>query len=637
MIGWYLHHHGQGHLQRLRAIAPHLSLPLVVFSSLPRPAAGRAPELAEAEWILLPDDWSPEPGLLHPAEATPNAGGALHWAPQRHRGYGRRMARIAAEAHRLSGMVVDVSAEVVALSRLLGLPTVAVTQPGERTDAPHRLAYDLADAILAPFPDLPGGWTVAGGYREKTTFTGGISLRADDTAKSPDAESERPVGVAVIGSRGGSVVTEERARALADAEIRLPDGRPVEWRFAGVPGFPWLDDVGDVISQADAAVLTAGLGSVADAAARGLKAVVLPQERPFAEQEHTGRMLAEMGVPVSPVWPEPEAWGTLLDRALRLDGSVWKAWRTAGAAERAAEAIHAVIEGDRPMSEGGLPQRVALVTLADAGRLERVRRQVAALSPQPGRGSALRHILVWLGDPSEAPVPPAGAGGALDGVVVLPTARTGGLPLAAARNAGASAAEEWGAELIVFLDADCIPGAEFLSLTARAASVRPDALLAGPVTYLTEEETAGSLEEILRSAHPHSARPDPQTGELLTIPAEGERTAYDLFWSLSFAATPAVFRRIGGFWEEYSGYGGEDTDFAYSAHRAGVDLVWVGGAHAFHQHHPVSSPPVEHLDEILVNARIFHRRWGVWPMTGWLEQFRDSGLVEQGPEGWTRS
>ena len=77
------------------------------------------------------------------------------------------------------------------------------------------------------------------------------------------------------------------------------------------------------------------------------------------------------------------------------------------------------------------------------------------------------------------------------------------------------------------------------------------------------------------------------------------------------------------------GYGGEDTDFGRTALAAGVGLGWVGAARAFHQHHPVSSPPVEHLDAILRNGRLYHRRWGRWPMTGWLEAFEEQGLVRR--------
>lgn len=116
---------------------------------------------------------------------------------------------------------------------------------------------------------------------------------------------------------------------------------------------------------------------------------------------------------------------------------------------------------------------------------------------------------------------------------------------------------------------------------------------------------------------------------------EGER--YELFWSLSFAATRETWDRLGGFDEGYEGYGGEDTDFAFRAREAGIALVWVGGAHAYHQHHPTSNPPVQHLDDILRNGRRFAERWGEWPMQGWLSAFADLGLVDQEGDGYRRA
>ncbi len=102
---------------------------------------------------------------------------------------------------------------------------------------------------------------------------------------------------------------------------------------------------------------------------------------------------------------------------------------------------------------------------------------------------------------------------------------------------------------------------------------------------------------------------------------------HNLFWSLSAALTPATWSQVGGFCEEYVGYGGEDTDFAWLARSRGVELAWVGGADAYHQHHPVSSPPVEHVEAIVRNAHLFHKRWNEWPMRGWLEAFAERGLV----------
>ena len=59
----------------------------------------------------------------------------------------------------------------------------------------------------------------------------------------------------------------------------------------------------------------------------------------------------------------------------------------------------------------------------------------------------------------------------------------------------------------------------------------------------------------------------------------------------------------------------------------------MGAARAFHQWHPVSRPPVEHVDDILRNAGIYRSRWGTTPMLGWLEAFEERGLVRRDDDG----
>ena len=51
MIGWYLHHHGAGHLQRLRAIAAQLEAEVTVFSSLPAPQLSVTTRSGPVGWI----------------------------------------------------------------------------------------------------------------------------------------------------------------------------------------------------------------------------------------------------------------------------------------------------------------------------------------------------------------------------------------------------------------------------------------------------------------------------------------------------------------------------------------------------------------------------------------------------------
>lgn len=272
--------------------------------------------------------------------------------------------------------------------------------------------------------------------------------------------------------------------------------------------------------------------------------------------------------------------------------------------------------------------RVAVITVV-SGRHRHLRCQRRALAMSAHRVEA--HVVVAMADPDAVREHVAGPGPPVAPVHV--PVRDGLLPLALARNAGAEAALDTGAELLVFLDVDCIPGSGTIGRYAEVARGGALRLLCGPVAYLPPEPAPGyDLERLPELGQPHPARP---------VPAEGAVVPVDdaqLFWSLSFAARPDVWRRVGGFCELYRGYGGEDTDFGQQAAAAGVGIDWVGGAWAYHQFHPVSDPPLEHLDDILRNATVFHRRWGWWPMQGWLAAFEQRGLVQYDERaGWHRT
>lgn len=264
---------------------------------------------------------------------------------------------------------------------------------------------------------------------------------------------------------------------------------------------------------------------------------------------------------------------------------------------------------------------LATVTLASEARRDHLARQQERLAPVRG----LERVVVWLDAAPPVDVPGTA-------VLHVPPAAEG-MRLAAARNAGAAAALAAGATGVVLLDADCVPGPALLDRYASALRAHPGALLAGPVTYLREGDLVSTGIDLSARTAPHPARPSPPDGEVVVARPDEQV----LFWSLSFATTAETWRRIGGFDEGYVGYGGEDTDFAMRAQAAGVPLAWVGGAHAYHQHHPVSSPPWQHLDDILRNGARFAERWGWWPMGGWLEAFAAAGAIERDGDGWRRT
>lgn len=275
------------------------------------------------------------------------------------------------------------------------------------------------------------------------------------------------------------------------------------------------------------------------------------------------------------------------------------------------------------------PHKRTVVTLTSTPRLAHVRNQIAALrriaADETAAGeSELTVIVVWVGDDTPPQLD-------ADHVLHVPPGPFG-LRLAAARNAGATKAVDSGTNLVVFLDADCVPAPTLLDRYADAANEYPDTVLCGPVTYLEPGVDVTDTATLFAVTKPHSARPAPEPGVVQHATAE----EYPLFWSLSFAMTAAAWTEGPSFDEGYQGYGGEDTDFAFALRESGTPMAWVGGAHAYHQHHPTSSPPWQHIDDILRNGERFADRWGTWPMSGWLEAFEKEGAVRRDGDDWIK-
>lgn len=322
-VGWYIHHHGMGHLSRFLAVRPHVEATVVAFSSLPRPA--RLP--LRTSWVTLPRDDDDEGGGP-PASAEPTAGGALHWAPIGHAGHAERLAAIASRASALDAVVVDVSVEVTLLARLLGRRVVLIAQPGVRSDEPHALGRRLADAIIAPWPAEPAIETTP-------HHVGGISRFA---ARERSA-ARQPRAVLALGGGAHDAAWE---RMLDRAERSTPGW---QWRIAGRG--TWIDDPWQALCEADVVVSAGGQNAIADIAAAGARAIVVPRPRPFDEQQHTAARLDRLGLAVVTDDAAPAGWPALLDRAQALRPD-WSAWGVHGAAERAAAIIDRVAAGGRP-------------------------------------------------------------------------------------------------------------------------------------------------------------------------------------------------------------------------------------------------------------------------------------------------
>ena len=193
----------------------------------------------------------------------------------------------------------------------------------------------------------------------------------------------------------------------------------------------------------------------------------------------------------------------------------------------------------------------------------------------------------------------------------------GTLPLAAARNKAAAIAR---GDKLIFLDVDCISDRDLVSIFNYHLE-REDALYSGSVRYLSKplhnyDWTAG-----LAKSSFHKLQGTAPEGK------EKRPHPYELFWSLNFGIRKQTFEDLGGFDERYDGYGGEDTDFSFTARSRGLPHYKIA-ALAYHQFHPSYTPPLNHLADIVRNALVFYDKWQILPMDKWLKQFAELGYIK---------
>lgn len=327
MIGYYVHHHGRGHVHRAVTLCASLGEPVTGLSSLPRPASW------QGAWVQLP----PDDGASAPYDVT--AGGALHWVPLHDPGVRSRASAISAwlEQARPRLLVVDVSVEAAVLARLHGVPVVTVVQPGRRDDPAHALGFRLSSELVAAWPREASGMTpgLAPDQLARIHPLGGVSrLPPVDVRRS---RSDGPRRVVLLQGKGDPGAPPSEQRRLADQTPQW------HWTFLGGEHGTWVDDPAAVLADADVVVTHAGQGAIADVAASRAPAVIVPAERPFEEQVSTAAALDRGDWPavVRPRLPE-HGWPELLEQAAALDGDRWSAWVDGQAGRRFAHVLDGV-------------------------------------------------------------------------------------------------------------------------------------------------------------------------------------------------------------------------------------------------------------------------------------------------------
>lgn len=187
-----------------------------------------------------------------------------------------------------------------------------------------------------------------------------------------------------------------------------------------------------------------------------------------------------------------------------------------------------------------------------------------------------------------------------------------GLPLAQARNRGIAAATS-GA--VVFLDIDCICSPTLFD--TLLSSLKDSRVVSAKACYMSYLPSHGNYSKLVGDSVTHPKQDN--------LPVD-KPVPYTHFWSLVFAIQKPTFDQLGGFDENFVGYGAEDTDFAKRFDDKGIELVFVQD-NILHQYHAKYTPPLNYVEDICGNANRFKQKHGFFPMYTWLTTFERMGLI----------
>ena len=203
----------------------------------------------------------------------------------------------------------------------------------------------------------------------------------------------------------------------------------------------------------------------------------------------------------------------------------------------------------------------------------------------------------------------------------LPGSYTG---RAGARNAGIAAAN---GPLVLFTDADIIASPDLLARhLARHADAAPKAVVGCEVQVDSYEQY------VYKRDHPDARRP--------LHPTTRTRISWLYFLTGNASVRKVDLEHVGGFDEDFTGYGHEDLELGYRLERAGIPIHYAADAVNYHWH-PVPFDQQQGRMELAGRStvRFFRKhpsfdvrlRLGMTPLSLWAH-----ALIERVPKlrGW---
>lgn len=348
-IVFFAHHQGRGHANRIMAIARHIpeTRPLVILTAKPDQFE-HIPRKAHLVQLSNMIGAPSRSAVLH-EQPTPSV---LHCVPLGVPEMREHMGTIATTLMQRDPalFVVDVSAEIALLARILSVPAVTIRMHGDRTDPGHLAGYEACIGMLAPFDELIEQADYPEWARRRTFYSGGLCTTKDPVRPRDEARKQlglpqdKSITLIIAGGGGsGTPYAPLTVAARAEPEALWLVAGPVhreghETDFGNLRELGWIDNLTDYLCAADRVVASAGDNTVHEIARAAKPFLCIPEWRYFDEQQAKAAELARVGAAVHlNTWPAsiPE-WQKTLAETDRLDSQILADLHDPDAAKNAA-------------------------------------------------------------------------------------------------------------------------------------------------------------------------------------------------------------------------------------------------------------------------------------------------------------
>ncbi|MCM4154965.1 glycosyltransferase [Gramella sp. AN32] len=295
MIGYYAHQQGSGHCNYAQIFSDEFQRDLHIFSSYPF-------KFSEGSNIVFLENEDPDGTSKKGNQSSPPD--YLHYSPVGQKSIQQRSLKLLSHLVEASCdlLIVDVSAEIAALSRAASIPYAYVKLPGNRNDPGHLQAFQGAAFLLAYYPQEFEHPEVPDWVKKKTIYLDFIS-RIKVTAENKINQEHFIQKIVIMSGNGGNAELERAIEKVAlrfpKAQIQLLGKFAVNSRIPNVHSLGFVNNVQDYLQKADLIIANCGLNTISEIIHLNKPYLAIPEARPFSEQDEMCKILARLGYAIN--------------------------------------------------------------------------------------------------------------------------------------------------------------------------------------------------------------------------------------------------------------------------------------------------------------------------------------------------